>query len=61
MTVVVTEEGKDDGGNVAAGGVEVRLGQGDVKAVIVKKGSAGALEGGALRRVGFEIVEFLRR
>jgi HMG box factor, other len=46
----------------AGGGVEVRLGQGDVRAVIVRKGGAGrVVEAGALRRVGFEIVEFLRR
>lgn len=46
-------------------GVEVRLGLGDVKAVIVRKGAGGekkvVVEAGALRRVGFEIVEFLRR
>ena len=66
-----------------AGGVEVRLGQGDVRAVIVRKGGSGGgsgsgsgkgsgngngeegerkvVEAGALRRVGFEIIEFLRR
>ena len=51
------------------GGVEVRLGPGDVRAVIVRKGTSGngnggeskVVEAGALRRVGFEIVEFLRR
>lgn len=47
------------------GGVEVRLGGagGDVKAVIVRKGvgEGGGVEAGALRRLGFELVEFLRR
>lgn len=49
----------------AGGGVEVRLGQGDVRAVIVRKGGGvgdrKVVEPGALRRLGFEIVEFLRR
>ncbi len=56
------------GGSGGGGGVEVRLGAGDVRAVVVRKGSNFAanaerklVEPGALRRLGFEIVEFLRR
>lgn len=52
-------------GSGSGGGVEVRLGAGDVRAVIVRKGVAAGerrvVEPGALRRLGFEIVEFLRR
>lgn len=59
--------GNGSGAGMSGGsGVEVRLGLGDVKAVIVRKGGNNGgekkvIEAGALRRVGFEIVEFLRR
>ena len=56
------------------GGVEVRLGTGDVRSVIVEKASQGrsddgseklnggpAVGAGQLRRVGFEVAEFLRK
>lgn len=58
--------GPTAGSGADSGGVEVQLGHGDVRAVIVRKGVRNgsekkAVEAGALRRLGFEIVEFLRR
>lgn len=73
VTIVVQEAAVGASGSVGGGGggngvsgVEVRLGEGDVRAVVVRKGGSNGgggsgIEPFLLRRVGFEIVEFLRK
>lgn len=63
VTVVVKDaasaDNKDDAGRAlgAGTGVEVRLA--DAKAIIVRTGNTGVPDG-ALRRVGFEVGEWIR-
>lgn len=56
--VLTHEKGRNGGSGGAVGGVEVRLE--DARAVVVKGEREGGVAEGGLRRVGFEIGEWVR-